>query len=267
MDKDTNNETLEYGDTVNRHLINGDIVLFNRQPSLHKMSMMAHRVRVMEGNTFRLNVDVCKPYNADFDGDEMNMHVPQSIQTAVELEYIASVSQNIISPSLNEPIIAPAQDNLLGLFKITDDNVFFTHQEIMNLLVGIEKFKGILPEPSFNNGSIVKWTGKQLYSQILPPITYSKDLSDKKLKNIIIDNGILKEGQIEKSASLAILHNIVNDYGSKEATRYLNDLQKIVSRYLIRSGFSVGINDLIVHKDIKKRNEELILNGKKEVVD
>ena len=267
MDKDTNNQTLEYGDTVNRHLINGDIVLFNRQPSLHKMSMMAHRVRVMEGNTFRLNVDVCKPYNADFDGDEMNMHVPQSIQTAVELEYIASVSQNIISPSLNEPIIAPAQDNLLGLFKLTDDNVFFTHQEIMNLLVGIEKFKGILPEPSFNNGSIVKWTGKQLYSQILPPITYSKDLSEKKLKNIIIDNGILKEGQIEKSASLNILHNIVNDYGSKEATRYLNDLQKIVSRYLIRSGFSVGINDLIVHKDIKKRNEEFILNGKKEVVE
>ena len=114
---------------------------------------------------------------------------------------------------------------------------------------------------------IVKWTGKQLYSQILPPITYSKDLSEKKLKNIIIDNGILKEGQIEKSASLAILHNIVNDYGSKEATRYLNDLQKIISRYLIRSGFSVGINDLIVHKDIKKRNEEFILNGKKEVVE
>ena len=66
-DKDTSTIKLEYGDTVNRHLINGDIVLFNRQPSLHKMSMMAHKVRVMEGNTFRLNVDVCKPYNADFD--------------------------------------------------------------------------------------------------------------------------------------------------------------------------------------------------------
>ena len=271
--KDTSYYVLEYGDTVNRHLINGDIVLFNRQPSLHKMSMMAHRVRVMEGNTFRLNVDVCKPYNADFDGDEMNMHVPQSLQTAVELQYLAAVSKNIISPSSNTPIIGPAQDNLLGLFKLTDDNVYFTHQEIMNLLVGVEKFTGIIPEPDFNDGKLVKWTGKQLYSIILPPITYSEDfqnssdLSKQKIKSIIIVNGILKQGQIEKGASSNILHYIVNDYGSKEATRYLNDLQKIVSRYLIRSGFSVGISDLIVHKDIKKRNEENILNGKKEVIE
>ena len=267
LDKDTSNFTLEYGDTVNRHLINGDIVLFNRQPSLHKMSMMAHKVRVMEGNTFRLNVDVCKPYNADFDGDEMNMHVPQSIQTAIELQYLAAVSKNIISPSLNEPIIGPAQDNLLGLFKLTDDNVYFSHAEIMNLLVGVEKFSGLLPEPAFNDGALVKWTGKQLYSLILPPITYSLNLSKKKLKNIIIENGILKQGQIEKGASTNILHYIVNDYGSKEATRYLNDLQTIVSRYLIRSGFSVGISDLIVHKDIKKRNEEFILKGKKDVIE
>ena len=267
LETNKHSKQLEYGDVVNRHLINGDIVLFNRQPSLHKMSMMAHRVRVMEGNTFRLNVDVCAPYNADFDGDEMNMHVPQSIQTAVELEYIASVSQNILSPSSNNPIIGPAQDNLLGLFKLTDNNVFFTHQEMMNLLVGIEKFNGIIPEPDFNNDNIVKWTGKQLYSLILPPITYSRDLSEKKLKNIIITDGILKQGQIEKSASATILHNIVNDYGYKEATRYLNDLQKIVSRYLIRSGFSVGISDLIVHKDIKKHNEEFILKGKKDVVE
>jgi DNA-directed RNA polymerase beta' subunit len=67
ISRDTSKITLNLGDTVNRHLVNGDIVLFNRQPSLHKMSMMAHKVRVMEGNTFRLNVDVCKPYNADFD--------------------------------------------------------------------------------------------------------------------------------------------------------------------------------------------------------
>jgi len=266
-DKDTSTIILEYGDTVNRHLINGDIVLFNRQPSLHKMSMMAHKVRVMEGNTFRLNVDVCKPYNADFDGDEMNMHVPQSLQTSVELQYLAAVSKNIISPSSNAPIIGPAQDNLLGLFKLTDDNVYFTHQEMMNLLVSIEKFSGIIPEPDFNDGQLVKWTGKQLYSMILPPITYTQDLSKKKLKNIIIENGILKQGQIEKSACSNILHYIVNDYGTKEATRYLNDLQKIVSRYLIRSGFSVGISDLIVHKDIKKRNEEFILQGKKDVIE
>ena len=267
---DVNSIVLNYGDVVNRHLINGDIILFNRQPSLHKMSMMAHRVRVMDGYTFRLNVDVCKPYNADFDGDEMNAHVPQSLQTAVELKYLASVAKMIISPSQNKPIICPAQDNLLGLFKITDDNVFFNQQELMNLLVGVEKFNGVLPEPAINNGKIVRWTGKQVYSIILPPITYyrkAKDDEKHKFKDVIIEDGILKQGQIEKDASTKIVHNIFNDYGYKEAERYLNDLQRIITRYMMRSGFSVGISDLIVPKEIRKANEDIIIQGKKEEVE
>ena len=88
---------LENGNVVNRHLLNNDYVLFNRQPSLHKMSMMGHRVKVMKGNTFRLNVSVTPPYNADFDGDEMNMHAPQSIASVTELvEYSVSVNYQII---------------------------------------------------------------------------------------------------------------------------------------------------------------------------
>ena len=201
----------------------------------------------------------------------MNLHVPQSLQTAVELKYLAAVSKHIISPSLNEPIIQPAQDNLVGLFKLTDDNVFFTQQELMNLLVGVEKFNGIIPEPKIvsNNGKINKWTGKQLYSMILPPITYYNKLSkdNVNLKDVIIENGILKQGQLEKKCSSAIVHYIFNDYGHREATRYLNDLQRIVSRYLIRSGFSVGISDLIIDKEIRKRNEEIILQGKKDIVE
>ena len=204
-------------------------------------------------------------------GDEMNLHVPQSLQTSVELKYLAAVSKHIISPSTNDPIIQPAQDNLVGLFKITDDNVFFTQQEVMNLLVGIEKFNGVIPEPQYTskNGKIVKWTGKQIYSIILPPITYYNNLSKKNpnLKDVIIENGILKQGQLEKKCSSAVLHYIFNDYGHREATRYLNDLQRIVSRYLIRSGFSVGISDLIIDKEIRKRNEEIILKGKKDIVE
>lgn len=266
-DKDTSKYVLNFGDTVNRHLVNGDIVLFNRQPSLHKMSMMAHTVRVMEGNTFRLNVDVCKPYNADFDGDEMNLHAVQSIQTAVELKYLASVSRMIISPSENKPIISPAQDNLLGLFKITDDNVFFTHQELMNMLVGIEKFNGTLPEPAKIEGKIVRWTGKQLYSIILPPITYYQKSEKAEIMNLVIEDGIIKQGQVEKTASVSIVHQIFNDYGHKEATRYLNDLQRLITRYIVRSGFSVGISDLMVPKEIRKKNEEAILQGKKDIVE
>ena len=263
---------LEYGDVVNRQLVDGDIVLFNRQPSLHKMSMMAHPIRVMKGNTFRLNVDVCTPYAADFDGDEMNMHVPQSLQTSVELKYLAAVSKHIITPSTGSPIISPAQDNLLGLFKLTDDNVFFTHAELMNILVGVKKFNGIIPEPKINDGKIVRWTGKQIYSLILPPITMTNKISEtsetySQLKDVIIEDGILKQGQVEKKTSSKIVHIIFNDYGHREAARYLNDLQTIATRYMIRSGFSLGISDLIVNPEIRKRNEDFILNGKKEIIE
>ena len=87
-----------------------DNVLFNRQPSLHKMSMMAHRVKVMKHNTFRLNVSVTKPYNADFDGDEMNIACSTVNQTSVELRKLARVPAQIISPRMNAPVISPVQD-------------------------------------------------------------------------------------------------------------------------------------------------------------
>jgi len=200
-------------------------------------------------------------------GDEMNQHTPQSIQTTVELRYLAAVSRMIISPSENKPIISPAQDNLLGLFKITEDNVFFSQQEVMNMLVGIEKFNGTLPEPAIVQDKIIKWTGKQIYSVILPPITYYQESKKPAIKHLIIEEGIMKQGQIEKTASVAIVHQIFNDYGHREATRYLNDLQRLITRYMIRSGFSVGISDLIVSKEIRKKNEEAILQGKKDIIE
>ena len=121
---DTSTILLYEGDIVNRHLVDGDRVLFNRQPSLHKMSMMGHRVRVLSGNTFRLNVSVTPPYNADFDGDEMNMHVPQSLQTLAELKYLALVPHQIISPREHKPVISLVQDSLLGLNRLTNDGVY-----------------------------------------------------------------------------------------------------------------------------------------------
>ena len=118
MDNNRDTIELENGDIVHRHLMDGDFVLFNRQPSLHKMSMMAHRVRVMEGNTFRLNISVTPPYS-DFDGDEMNCHAPQSISSLIELREIVHVNQQIISVRENKPIITIVQDTLLGINRLT----------------------------------------------------------------------------------------------------------------------------------------------------
>ena len=198
---------LENGDIVNRHLRDGDFVLFNRQPSLHKMSMMGHRVKVMKGHTFRLNVSVTPPYNADFDGDEMNMHAPQSIASVTELMNIASVNLQIISPRENKPIITIVQDTLLGVNKLTKgetikyisnsidghhysnntniynvikgknkeenskivETAYFTKQQMMNVLCECSTFDGFYPEqPSEIVKGVPFWSGKDIISYIIP---------------------------------------------------------------------------------------------------
>lgn len=191
----------------------------------------------------------------------MNLHVPQSIQASMELKYLPAVSKQVISPSYNVPIIKPAQDNLLGLYKITDDNVFFNQRDMMNLLMDVDGFDGRLPDPSINESpNNILWTGKQLISMILPPISLNKG-------KVLIEKGILKAGQIYKDISNDIVHIIFSDYGHLANQRYLNNLQKIVIRYMIRSGYSIGISDIMIHPDIRKGNETIIIKGKREIAD
>ena len=157
---------IEPGWTVERQLRDNDVVLFNRQPSLHRMSIMAHRVKVMEGRTFRLNPAVCPPYNADFDGDEMNMHVPQTEEARAEATILLSVHENILSPRFGGPIIGGIHDHVSGIFMLTHDIRWFTKEEALYLLRysriehmptpgkkeewrGIlEQQAGLLPDPS-----------------------------------------------------------------------------------------------------------------------
>jgi DNA-directed RNA polymerase subunit A" len=187
----------------------------------------------------------------------MNMHVPQSIQTMMELKYLAAVQHHFISPSTNSPIIAPSQDNLLGAFLMTDDDIEFTQSESTHLLSGTQAFSGILPEPNVINGKRVRWTGKQIYSVILPPLTM-KGSSDDKVQ-FIVDNGIIKQGRINKSISNMLMQSIHSEFGSTETARYINDLQYVISRFLIKTGFSIGLSDMLIHKDIKKYNKNRLM--------
>lgn len=120
---------------VERHIITNDIVLFNRQPSLHKMSMMGHRVRILPFSTFRLNLCVTTPYNADFDGDEMNMHVPQGYETKAELQEIVMVENNIVTPQSNRAVMGIVQDSLLGSMLFSQRDTFLQKFEVMQLLM------------------------------------------------------------------------------------------------------------------------------------
>ena len=122
------------GYIVERHLINGDIALFNRQPSLHRMSVMAHHVRVMPFKTFRMNLCDTIPYNADFDGDEMNLHIPQTVEAQVEAETLMIVPKHIRSPRFSGPIIGATRDHISGLYLLTKDDRKFTKADATQLV-------------------------------------------------------------------------------------------------------------------------------------
>ena len=260
---------LREGDIVNRHIINGDVVLFNRQPSLHKMSMMAHKVKVMKGSTFRLNVSVTPPYNADFDGDEMNMHVPQSIAAQTELLNLAYVPYQIISPRENKPCISIVQDTLLGVNRLTRENVTMSMKEAMNILCWNDSYNGDLLE----NGN-KRITGHEMFSSILPNINmkmgnkqYDKDKDSVESNNLVIVNkGQLKQGRLDKDifskTSRGFIHTIYNDCGHNEARLFLNNIQFLVNQYLLNTGFSVGVSDLIADKQSNQQMKEKITKQK-----
>ena len=137
------------------------------------MSIMGHRVRVLPFNTFRLNLSVTSPYNADFDGDEMNMHVPQSYETIAEIKEIMQVPRQIVSPQQNRPVMGIVQDSLLGIMLFTQREVFMEIDIVMNLMMWIKTFDGTLPPPAILKPKPL-WTGKQIISQIIPNLNLIK---------------------------------------------------------------------------------------------
>ena len=273
---DRTNVTLKMGDIVDRHLKNGDGVLFNRQPSLHKMSMMAHRVRVMPYDTFRLNVCCTPSYNADYDGDEMNMHVPQSLQTENELLSLAYVPTQIISPRDSSPIISVVQDIVVGLYRITKENKDHTSSVIMNgkqyfnILAGNSKFTGIpsLPDKFVgkndkNDKNVPVWTGRQLLSSVFHPTM------NVNFKGVQIVNGQLKKGVLDKKVyqdmTNGLIHSIYNDLGQDECKALFDNTQRLICDWLVYNGFSVGISDLLIEESTNVELKSVVTELKRDV--
>jgi len=250
----TNEIVLYNGDIINRHLMDGDMVLFNRQPTLHRMSMMGHRVRVLPYNTFRLNVSVTAPYNADFDGDEMNAHIPQSSEAIQELQDIAAVPYQMISPRHQKPVIKVVQDALLGSYRITKQGDTFTRKEMMNLMMWNKRFDGKLPEPEIVNGA-PRWSGQQVLGSLLPAI--NSDLKNKfydddsnpnnmvKIRDGMIQGSGIVDDDVLNKTGVGIVHTTYNDFGANAAVNLIDSVQSTIEAYLIMSGFSIGLSDLV----------------------
>jgi len=272
MDRST--IVLENGDVVHRHMMDGDGILFNRQPTLHRMSMMCHIVRVMQqGDTFRMNIGDTKPYNADFDGDEMNLHMPQDDEAEAELKGLAAVPYQIISPAKNNSIIGIFQDSLLGVYQFTRGGLpGFDARMAMNLLMG---YKNV--NPSLFSDPKKKITNFQILSQILPPLSMKYKTKqfggsdDYATSNNVLEikDGEILRGHIDSgvlaSTTSGMIQRICNDFGNFASASFIDDLQNIITEYMKTSAYSVGISDLISDKKTTEKIVDSIKTKKLEV--
>ena len=256
-------EEIQPGFVVERHLMDGDIALFNRQPSLHRMSMMSHKVRVLPGKTLRLNPAVCAPYNADFDGDEMNIHIPQTEEARAEAEVLMQVQTQIISPRYGLSIIACIQDSITGNYLLTRDGFSMKRSDALDLLAsaGVEDFSK-LP-----NKKLV--TGKEVFSVVLPDdfnfegksriasrIPTHPDAVVKIVKGVLV-SGVLDSSNLGQGSGL-LLRKLHKKYGESEIVKLLRLINGLGAEMLLRRGFTSNISDMDLSPEASLKVSEII---------
>ncbi len=287
-------EELDIGWKVERHILDGDIVLFNRQPSLHRLSIMAHYVRVMSGRTFRLNPAVCPPYNADYDGDEMNLHVLQTEEARAEAKILMAVQRNIISPRFGRPIVGGIHDYITGLFLLTRGEKRFEKEKVQDILnkIDIEDLEEPVgtfesPEGSEYSHLTPYWTGKQIFSIILPKglnLQFRGKICEKCIERgegckkekcpreayVMIREGNLVCGIIDEKAIGSfkgiIIDRIFRQYGEEAAKVFITDASRLAINCIKQTGFSFGISDEDILKEGKEQiREEVVHEAEKKV--
>ncbi len=245
---------LAAGYQIERQLIDGDLVVFNRQPSLHRVSMLCHAVKVLPGKTFRFNVADCNPYNADFDGDEMNIHVPQNEEAQSEAEMLMKVEGQLLSPRNSHTLIGPALDHLSGLYILTHLVNEISKAEAMELL----STSGI--ETTVKK----KLTGKELYSVILPD-AFNAEFTTKQKTKVVFKNGELVEGYVDSKVSNAVVREIFLKLGSSFARDYIDKATRLASTIVTRFGLSLSLEDYGLEPNSQKQVEDIAVEARKRV--
>ncbi|POY73995.1 putative DNA-directed RNA polymerase [Rhodotorula taiwanensis] len=297
-DRDWLADKLRIGDVVERHLRDNDIVLFNRQPSLHRLSILSHRVKVRPWRTFRLNECVCTPYNADFDGDEMNLHVPQTEEAKTEAFQLMNIKRNLVTPRNGEPIIAATQDFITGCYLITRKDTFFNRQEFTQMCAYLQdaELEIELPPPTILKPERL-WTGKQVFAVLMRPSKSSPVNVNLECKNktsekpstewlqekglayppfmsvndgfLVVQNSEIISGVFDKATvgdgnKKSVFAVIQRDFGPDEAAKCMNRMAKLCARWLANKGFSIGISDVTPGEQLKAKKNGLVQEAYKQ---
>lgn len=277
---------------VHRHLKSGDIVLFNRQPTLHRVSIMAHKVRVLPGDrTIRFHYANCNSYNADFDGDEMNVHVPQDYISRAEAEELMLCSDHYVVPTSGAPVRGLIQDHIAAATLMSRRDRFFDNETFCQLLYAATE--NIMMRPQMMNQkyelpipAILKpiplWTGKQLITAVLTIIRNGRPGINMEAKSrtkanivgqeeseVLMRQGELLRGIIDKNALGAsmygIVHAIQEAYGCAASDDYLSCMSRLCLYFLRIHGHTTGVEDLLLQAEGDRRREEILREPVKKV--
>ncbi|MBI4145497.1 DNA-directed RNA polymerase subunit A' [Candidatus Woesearchaeota archaeon] len=254
-------EELQPGYVVERHLMDGDITIFNRQPCLHRMSTMCHKVKVLPGRTLRLNPTVCAPYNADFDGDEMNLHVPQTEESRAEAEILMQVQTQLISPRYGLPVIGCLQDSLSGSYALTKFAELSREDAIQLLIRAGVTDVGKLPNKKTVNG-------REIFSVMMPD-DFNFEGESRSGAKIVIKDGKLVEGVIDEKSlgegSGFLLRALHRQYGSQTTIDILYKVFTLGNEYLQMTGFSIVISDFDLPSIAQEQIEQAIVEAENEI--
>ncbi|EEH03266.1 DNA-directed RNA polymerase III largest subunit [Histoplasma capsulatum G186AR] len=274
---------LEEGDIVERHIEDGDIVLFNRQPSLHKLSILSHFAKVRPHRTFRLNECVCNPYNADFDGDEMNLHVPQTEEARAEAMELMGVKNNLATPKNGEPIISAIQDFITAAYLLSSKDIFYDRKTFTHICLYMleSDTRFDLPPPSVLKPQIL-WTGKQVFNVLMrpnkqSPVLINLDAACREFKapkgtprdldandgwlcirNSEIMCGVMDKSTIGSGKKDSVFYVMLRDFGPDVASEGMNRLSRLSARWLTNLGFSIGITDVYPGEKLLEEKHHIV---------
>ena len=246
-------EDLKEGFIVERHLIDGDVAIFNRQPSLHRMSIMCHRIKVLPGKSFRLNPSVCNPYNADFDGDEMNLHVPQTEEARAEAEILMQVETQIMTPKSGYNIIGCVEDSITGNYLLTKE-MTLSKEEASELLTSVS-----IDNVKFKTNEV---SGREIVSALFPDdfrfFGSAKQVDESgKETNLVIKNGKIITGVIDNNSigenNGELIREFYRKYGKEKTLELMGNLFKIGIKVLLKRGFTTGVADTDMPEDMVKK--------------
>ncbi len=246
------------------HIIREHPILLNRAPTLHRLGVQAFEAKLIEGNAIELHPLVCAAFNADFDGDQMAVHIPLSLEAQLEARVLMMSTNNILSPSNGKPIIVPSQDIVLGIYYLSQAEE--NDEKPKGIFSGIEEIDQALENNSISlhtkiisifktvdkNGSqkIEKYTstaGRFLLANLLP--------INQNIKFSLVNRLLTKKNVSE------VIDTIFRYCGQKETVIFCDKIKTLGFKHAFKAGISFGKDDLL----IPKTKEDLINNTKKQI--